>query len=171
MGFIWGLAVLPADIQDRGGAKTLLGRLPAMPRLTVVLADGAYAAVLAWVPQQLGGVLRTIKRPLGVKGYVHLAKRRLVERTFGWFGRYRRLSKDYEPNPASSEAWIYLTLTHRMARQFVPAREPDNRLGRIRRRSKRRCLTPSQVVDAVPHPIEQAASQPVSRPRDRLGGA
>jgi putative transposase len=131
---IWGLAVLPADIQDRDGAKALLGRLPALPRLAVLWADGAYAALVDWVQQQFGWVLTTILRPLGAKGYVHLPKRWIVERTFGWFGRYRRLSKDYEHNPASSEAWIYLAMTHRMARQLIPAREPGNRLRRMRRR-------------------------------------
>jgi putative transposase len=135
---IWGLAVLPADIQDRDGAKVLLERLPPLPRLAVIWADGAYVALVDWVQQRFGWVLSTILRPLGVKGYVHLPKRWLVERTFGWCGRYRRLSKDYEHNPASSEAWIYLAMTHRMARQLIPAREPDNRLRQMRRRTKRR---------------------------------
>jgi putative transposase len=59
-----------------------------------------------------------------------------VERAFGWFGRYRRLSKDFEHNPASSEAWIYIAMIHRMARLLLPAREPDNRLKRRRRRNR-----------------------------------
>jgi putative transposase len=136
LGLIWGLAVLPADIQDRDGAKTLLGRLPALPRLAVIWADGAYTALGAWVQQRFGWVLTTILRPLGVKGYVHLPKRWLVERTFGWLGRYRRLSKDYEHNPASSAGWIYPAMTHRMARRLRPAREPGNRLRTMRRRRK-----------------------------------
>jgi putative transposase len=138
LGLIWGLAVLPADVQDRDGAKTLLGRLPELPRLAVIWADGAYAALVDWVGQRFGWVLTTILRPLGAKGYVHLPKRWIVERTFGWLGRYRRLSKDYERNPASSEAWIYLAMTHRMARQLIPAREPGNRLRRMRRRRPKR---------------------------------
>jgi putative transposase len=138
VGLIWGLAVLPADIQDRDGAKVLLGRLPALPRLAVLWADGAYAAVVDWVREQFGWVLTTILRPLGVKGYVHLPKRWLVERTFGWFGRYRRLSKDYEHNPASSEAWIQVAMIHRMARRLLPARDTDGRLHRLRRRRRRR---------------------------------
>ena len=125
-------------MQDRDGAKTLLGRLPALPRLAVIWADGAYQAVVDWVRETFGWAVTTVLRPVGAKGYVHLPKRWLVERTFGWFGRYRRLSKDYEHNPASSEAWIYLAMTHRMARQLLPAREPGNRLRRMRRRTKRR---------------------------------
>jgi putative transposase len=138
LGLIWALVVLPADVQDRDGAKTLVGRLPDLPRLAVLWADGAYQALVDWVQPRFGWVLTTILRPLGVKGYVHLPKRWIVERTFGWFGRYRRLSKDYEHNPASSEAWIYIAMTHRMARQLLPARDPSNRLRRMRRRPKRR---------------------------------
>ena len=130
--------MLPADVQDRDGAKHLLGRLPALPPLAVVWADGAYAAVVAWALERFGWVLTTILRPVGAKGYVHLPKRWIVERTFGWLGRYRRLSKDYERNPASSEAWVYLAMTHRMARRLLPARDRDNRLRRMRRRPNRR---------------------------------
>src|SRR5262245_7076334 len=138
LGLIWALAVLPADVQDRDGARALFGRLPDLPRLAVLWADGAYAAIVAWVREQFGWVLTTILRPLGVKGYVHLPKRWLVERTFGWFGRYRRLSKDYERNPASSEAWVQVAMIHRMARLLLPARDPDNRLRRARARRRRR---------------------------------
>ena len=124
---------MPADIQDRDGAKTLLERLPELPRLAVIWADGAYAAVVDWVRQTFGWLLTTILRPVGAKGYVHLPKRWIVERTFGWFGRYRRLSKDHETNPRSSETWIYISMIHRMARLMLPARDRDNRLRRMRR--------------------------------------
>lgn len=129
--------MLPADVQDRDGAKTLLGRVPAglMPRLAVIWADGAYTAVIDWVREAFGWVLTTILRPVGAKGYVHLPRRWIVERTFGWFGRYRRLSKDYETNPRSSETWIYIAMIHRMARAMLPNRRDENRL---RRRPKRR---------------------------------
>src|SRR5262249_16441307 len=137
LGLIWGLVVLPADVQDRDGAKTLLKRLPALPRLRGIWADGAYPAIIAWVQKTFGWLLTTILRPVGVKVYVHLPGRWIVERTFGWLGRYRRLSKDYEHNPASSEAWIYLVMIHRMARQYTLERDPDNRLRLMRRRRKR----------------------------------
>ena len=138
LGLLWGLVVLPADVQDRDGARALLGRLPALPRLAVLWADGAYAAVVGWVRQQFGWVVTTIVRPLGARGYIHLPKRWIVERTFGWFGRYRRLSKDYEANPRSSEAWIYLAMIHRMARLLLPARDQENRLKRLRCRRNHR---------------------------------
>jgi putative transposase len=74
---------------------------------------------VAWVASTCRFVLTTILRPLGVKGFVLLPKRWIVERTFGWFGRYRRLSKDYEANTKSSEAWIYLAMIHRMSRHML----------------------------------------------------
>ena len=91
----------------------------------MVWADGAYAAVVDWVRESFGWVLTTILRPVGAKGYVHLPKRWIVERTFGWFGRYRRLSKDYEHNPASSEAWIHIAMIHRLSRRLLPDGEGD----------------------------------------------
>ena len=124
-------------MQDRDGAKAVLARLPELPRLAVIWADGAYAAVVDWVLGTFGWALTTILRPVGAKGYVHLPKRWIVERTFGWLGRYRRLSKDYECNPRSSEAWIYLAMMHRMARALLPARDPHNRLRRGRPRRRR----------------------------------
>ena len=55
-----------------------------------------------------------------------------MERTFGWFGRYRRLSKDYETNPRSSEAWILIAMIHRMALAMLPNRLDENRLENAR---------------------------------------
>jgi putative transposase len=138
LGLMWAPAALPADVRDRDGAKVLLGRLPALPRLAVIWADGAYAALIAWVRGTFGWVLATILRPVGVKGYVHLPRRWVVERTFGWLGRYRRLSKDYETNPRSSEARVYIAMTHRMARGAPPARDRDNRHRVLRARRRRR---------------------------------
>jgi putative transposase len=65
--------------------------------------------------------VRTVLRPVNTAGFVALPKRWVVERTFAWLGRYRRLSKDYEANPRSSETWIYIAMTHRMARLLMTA--------------------------------------------------
>lgn len=66
-----------------------------------------------------GWVLQTVLRPVNVKGFVVLPKRWIVERTFGWLGRYRRHSKDYERNIASSEAMIYIAMTHVMLKRLA----------------------------------------------------
>jgi putative transposase len=60
----------------------------------------------------------------------------VVERTFGWFGRYCRLSKDYEASPLSREAWIYISAIHRMSRWMLPERNRDDHLLRRPRRRK-----------------------------------
>jgi putative transposase len=139
LGLIWGLVVLPADIQDRDGARTVLQQVRRLlPRLQVVWADGAYAGLVGWVQNTFGWLLSTVLRPVGVRGYVHLPHRWIVERTFGWFGRYRRLSKDYEHNPRSSETWIYIAASHRMARGLVPDSKNRDENMRRRRRRKRR---------------------------------
>jgi putative transposase len=61
----------------------------------------------------------------------------LVERTLGWLGRYRRLSKDYEHNPRSSEAWIYIAMIQRMSRLMLPQRNKDDYLLRRPRRRRK----------------------------------
>jgi len=62
--------------------------------------------------------LEIIKRSDQAKGFVLLPKRGVVERTFGWFGKYRRLSKDYEYLTTSSEAMIYVAIIHLMVRHI-----------------------------------------------------
>jgi len=126
LGLIWGLVVLPADVQDRDGAKALLRCVQRLlPRLQVIWADGAYATITNWVQHTFGWLLTTILRPVGAKGYVHLPHRWIVERTLGWFGRYRRLSKDYEHYPQNSETWIYVTAIHRMSRCLLKDKNRD----------------------------------------------
>jgi len=121
LGLIWALLVLPADVQDRDAAKPLLKRMRGqLPRLRVIWADGAYAAVATWVQSCCHWLLTTILKPVNLHRFVVLPKRWIVERTFAWLGRYRRLSKDYEHNPRSSETWIYVAMIHRMSRRMVP---------------------------------------------------
>jgi putative transposase len=139
LGLIWGIIVLPADVQDRDGAQALLERVRGrLPRLAVLWADGAYRSLVDWVGQSFGWLLTTILRPVGAKGYVHLPKRWIVERTFAWLGRYRRLSKDYEHNPLSSETWVYIAMIHRMSRNLLPERTRRRPLYAMKRR-KRHC--------------------------------
>jgi putative transposase len=117
---IWAVLITPADVQDRDAAKSLLlSAKEWLPRLKIVWADGAYTSVVAWAKETCRWLLQTVLRPVGVAGFIVLPKRWIVERTFAWLGRYRRLSKDYETNPSSSEAWIYIAMIHRMARVSV----------------------------------------------------
>ena len=116
MGLLIGLVVHAADIQDRDGAKLLLEKLKGnFSRLKLIWADGGYAGKLIEWTQQLGGwVLEIVKRSDDVKGFKVLPHRWVVERTFGWLGRYRRLSKDYEELTESSEAMIQIAMINLM---------------------------------------------------------
>jgi putative transposase len=123
LGLIIALVVHPANVQDRDGAKLVLAKLVGwLPRLKVVWADGGYAGQLIdWVKALGGWLLEIVRRCDDVTGFVVLPKRWIVERTFGWFGRYRRLSKDYEELTDSSESMIYLAMIHLMVRRLRPA--------------------------------------------------
>jgi putative transposase len=116
MGLLIGIVVHAADIQDRDGAKLLLAKLLGLfPRLKLIWADGGYAGKLIEWTKQLGGwILEIVKRSDDMKGFKLLPHRWVVERTFGWLGRYRRLSKDYEELPESSEAMIRIAMINLM---------------------------------------------------------
>ena len=122
LGLIWSLVVHGADAQDRDGAKLVLNKVQGkMSRLKLIWADGGYAGKLSeWVKQLSGWVLEIVKRNDDIQGFVVLPKRWIVERTFGWFGWYRRLSKDYEKLTENSEAMIYVCMIHRMLRHLQP---------------------------------------------------
>jgi putative transposase len=139
LGLVWGLAVLAADVQDWDGAKEVFRRAgPSLPRLARVWADSMYQALAGWVAESCRWVLEVVSKRPGQTTFEVQKWRWIVERTFGWFGRYRRLSKDYEHNPKSSEAWIYIAMIHRMSRYVLPRRNRDDDLLRHPRRRKRR---------------------------------
>ncbi len=123
LGLIHGLKVHEANIQDRDGAKLLLEPLiGTLPRLEHLWGDGGYAGQLvAWVERECGWTLEIVKRPDDIRGFVLLPKRWIVERTFAWLGKCRRLSKDYEQLIDSSEAMIRLAMIGLMTRRLRPA--------------------------------------------------
>jgi putative transposase len=116
------VVVHAANIQDRDGAKLVLVKLVGQfRRLRVIWADGGYAGQLIDWTRELGRwVLQIVKRRDDLSGFVVLPKRWIVERTFAWLGRYRRLSKDYETLTTSSESVIYLAMIHLMIRRLKP---------------------------------------------------
>jgi len=121
--------VLPAAPTDWDGAVEVFERVDAgLPRLARVWADSAYRALADWAGKNVKWVLDIVTRREGAVGFEVQPWRWVVERTFGWLGRYRRLSKDYEHNPKSSEAWIYIGASHRMARSMMPQKDRDNYL-------------------------------------------
>lgn len=124
LGLILAVVVHPADVQDRDGAKLVLALLrDRFSRLRLIWADGGYAgALVGWVNdlrRRNRLRLEIVKRPDDAKGFVVLPRRWVVERTFAWLGRFRRLSKDYEETTASSEAFVKLAMIHHMARRLT----------------------------------------------------
>jgi putative transposase len=120
MGLLLMVVVHTANIQDRDGARQVLEKVKGMfSRLSLIWADGGYAGKLVdWVKESCGWVLEIVKRSDDVKGFQVLPHRWVVERTFGWLGRYRRLSKDYEGLPETSEAMIYAAMIRLMVRRL-----------------------------------------------------
>ena len=116
LGLLLTVLVHSADIQDCHAAAAVLWRLRGrFPRLRLIWADASYAGQLVdWTRRVCRWVLQIVSRPPEAAGFVVLPKRWVVERTFGWLGRYRRLSKDYEQVSQSSESMILLAMINLM---------------------------------------------------------
>jgi transposase len=122
-GHLVGLQVQTADIQDRDGAVGVLAAIRTIyPWLRHIFADGGYAGdKLKDALGELGRwTIEIIKRSDAARGFVLLPRRWVVERTFAWLGRCRRLAKDFEATIVSAVAWIFIAhirlLTRRLAR-------------------------------------------------------
>ena len=127
LGLLLAVVVTGAGVHDARAACDLLHRRrwdEEVPRLRVVYADSQYRAeylhdeVFSFAPFEL----HVVSRPSGVKGFVKLPQRWVVERTFAWLGRARRLSKDHERLVESSEAMVRLAMVHLMLRRLAPGR-------------------------------------------------
>jgi transposase len=124
LGLLVACAVGPADVQDEDGCEAALDKAKArFPRLKLLWADGRYACKqtprCVWLLYRI--VLEVVRRPAKAVGFVLLPRRWVVERTFAWLGRSRRLAKDYERSPRVSEAWVYLAMTKLMLNRLRPA--------------------------------------------------
>lgn len=121
LGLLLAVVVHAANLQDREGAKQVLEKLKGkFPRLQRIWADGGYAGQLVeWVAQLGGWVLDIVNRPKDQQGFMVLPRRWVVERTFAWLGRYRRLSKEYERLPETSETLIEIAMIHLMLKRLT----------------------------------------------------
>lgn len=123
LGLLLLVVVHSASVQDGSGGfqtlQTLFNKIKQNVhnrwcRLKLIWADGAYAHIVEKVRKQLGWKLTIVRRSDQAKGFEILPHRWIVERTFGWLGRYRRLARDYEHTVSSSEAVVYLASIRRM---------------------------------------------------------
>jgi len=113
------------SVQDRHGGKAILDRLAArFPSIALIWADAGYAnqideGLVTWARTAISVVLQIVRRNDDVKGFQVLPRRWVVERTFGWLIRNRRLSRDYERRTGNSEAMIKIAMIRLMAIRLV----------------------------------------------------
>lgn len=127
LGLLLAVVVTGAGVDDAAAAPRVLEQLDRReyPRLKVVWADNKYHnhQLNDWLRERrrrLPFRLEVVTRPKGVRGFALLPKRWVVERTFAWMGRSRRLSKDYERRTDSSESMIRLSAIHLLLKRMAP---------------------------------------------------
>jgi transposase len=124
--------VVTASVQDRDGAKPALLQAYLCTRVRFVFADGAFAGrLLDWAHTILRTTLHIVRKPADQRGFAVIPRRWAVERTFAWLTAHRRLVRDYERDPAISEAmirWAAInSITRRLARG-APATRQQRRI-------------------------------------------
>ena len=122
LGLLLTIVVHSANIQDRDGAKLVLAKLVGrFPRLKLIWADAGYAGQLVdWVHALGGWLLEIVRRPTDSHHFEVLPRRWVVERTLAWLGRCRRLGRDYEALPETTEAWVHVAMISVMLRRLKP---------------------------------------------------
>ena len=120
LGLLIVVVVTAASVQDRDGARLVFEAARGETRLQKIWADGGYAGKLVTLARQnFGWNLEIVKRSDDVKGFEVLPHRWIVERTFGWLGRYRLFCREHEATIASSTTNIYLGMSHIMLRRLT----------------------------------------------------
>jgi len=122
LGLLLAVVVHSASVQDRDGVKLVTAGIKArFPRLKLIWADAAYEAAVGWAKRLGKFALELVRKPAGQKGFVLLPRRWVVERTFAWLMRCRRLARDYERRTESSEAMVHVAMIRLMLRRLKPA--------------------------------------------------
>ena len=123
LGLVLGVVVTPASTTERDGAKILLGRvLGWFTWLRILWVDGGYTGgtFAQWVKGLRPKLVVTVvKRSAPTTGFKVLPRRWVVERTFGWLMRQRRLVRDYETTETSAVAWIYIAMIRIQLRRLA----------------------------------------------------
>jgi len=124
LGLILKVVVTAGNVQDRDGARSLLEEIYAekdvIKRLALIWADGSYRGeLIVWVEDTYGWKLEIVEKPKDQSGFQVLPKRWIVERTFAWLVRQRRLARDYERLSETSESFIYVAMIRLMLRRLA----------------------------------------------------
>jgi putative transposase len=154
LGLVLAILVLPANIQDRdGGWKVLEAAHQMYSSLTKVWADGAYAGEFVQrARKELNIDVEIVNKPPNTHTFRVLPRRWVVERTFGWMNRERRLSKDYERLPSTTEAFIHITMVRLMARRLTRRPAPPLVIVPIKPAAQKPTLLlpPTQALPVLP---------------------
>jgi putative transposase len=113
---VWVTAASVSDVL--GGKLVLLRASWAGVSVRRVWVDFAYRGLVAWAGWPFRCAVEVVRRRDGQRGFEALPRRWVVERTFAWLGQHRRLAKEYERTPTSSEAFIYVAMTRIMLRRL-----------------------------------------------------
>lgn len=115
------MIVHPADQADRDGAYDLIELArDQTQRVRHVWADAGYRGELVgWIEREFGWTVEIVTRAADAVGFTPQHRRWVVERTFAWLGRYRRLAKDFEWQIDTSEAWVYGAMSHILLRRLA----------------------------------------------------
>ncbi len=125
-GLLLAVVVTAASIQDRDAANRLLAALRArFATVQLVFADGGYAGRLVeWAKAVLALTIQIVKRSDTATGFEVLPRRWVVERSFGWLTKHRRLVRDYETRPDHHEAMVYIAAIHPLIRRLAHTSNP-----------------------------------------------
>lgn len=123
-GHVLAVVVHSAAVQDFHGARLVLQKLAqrTWTRLQKILADSIYKGdkhLADWIRDNFGWEIEIVPREPGTKGFQVIPKRWVVERTFAWLGRNRRLSKEYDLLPETSATWIYIAMSALLVRRLA----------------------------------------------------
>jgi putative transposase len=121
LGLLLAVFVTAANVDDRAGAKQLFSNIKHLSwkRMQRVWADGGYQGdLITWLTSSMGWLLSIVHKKPDQIAFEVLPKRWIVERTFAWLNRYRRLSKDYERLPETSEAFIHVAMIRIMLKKL-----------------------------------------------------
>jgi putative transposase len=120
LGLLLTVVVHEANLSDRVSAETVLTKVRAQfTRITTIFADQGYTGKLIETIRTTLKLTLTIIKRTEVRKFHILPRRWVVERTFGWFGFYRRLAKDYERHPTHSEAFVYIAMSNIMLNRLT----------------------------------------------------
>jgi transposase len=126
IGLLLVVMVTAASVQDRDGGRGILKRLHrALESVQLVFADGGYRGQLLAIAKSAWAItVEVVLRPADQRGFAVLPRRWVVERTFSWLMRHRRLVRDYERLPETHEAMIEWAMIALMLNRLAPAPGP-----------------------------------------------